>query len=50
MASGLQSNVLPVLCIPPNCVKGKLQTEKQLSLTMRWTTKEIKIQLQMLEG
>jgi len=44
MAFGLQSSVLPVLCIPSNCAKRKVQTEKQLSyiLTMRWTTRQKK--------
>jgi len=53
MASGLQSSILPMLYIPPaNCEKKKLQTAKQLlhSITMLWTTKEIKMELQVLEG
>jgi len=34
-----------------NCAKRKLQIAKQLlrSVRMRWTTKEIKMQLQVLE-
>ena len=52
MASGLQSSVLPVLRIPSTCAKRKLQPEKQLlySLIMRWNTRDIKVQLQVLEG
>jgi len=51
MVSDWQSSVLAVLCMPSNCAKRKMRTEKQLSfrLIMRWTTKEIKMQLQVLE-
>jgi len=49
----LQSRILLALCIlSAICTNRKIQTAKQLLriIVIRWTTKETKIQLQVLEG